>query len=142
MTNHDVYRGTVRTGRGGAVAEMSKPGGVEGLAMLTGLRVIPGTMNVLLAEPFELSRLRYFRFADADWDFHPASQGIEFTGETGVHYGRITIAGACPGVLLFWTWVPDIRRYAELASPVHLRTELGLKDGDTVFFTLDGPGPA
>ena len=132
-----VYKSIVRTGRGGAVGKMSKPGGIEGFKMLTGLEVIPGTLNIHMAEPFDLSPLKYFRFADIGWDFDPATQGIEFDGEIGMYYSRATVAGKYPAVIIFWTWVLDIHTCGELVSPQHLRTVLNLTDSDTVEFTLD-----
>jgi len=131
-----VYKCIIRTGRGGAVGEMSKPGGIEGFKILTGLEIIPGTLNVRLTEPFDLSLLKYLKFADVGWEFDPATQGIEFDGEIGMNYGRVTVAGKYPAVIIFWTWVPDVHTCGELVSPHHLRNVLGLNDGDTVEFTL------
>ena len=58
MNEEKIYRGEIRTGRGGAVGEMSKPGGLEGFQMLTGLSIIPGTLNIKLTEPFKLLEIR------------------------------------------------------------------------------------
>ena len=136
MGNPGVYKGIVRTGRGGAVSEMSKPDGIEGFRMLTGLEIIPGTLNLRLTEPFDLSLLKYLRFADVGWEFDPAAQRIDFDGEIGVYYGPVIIAKKHPGCILFFTWTGDIHRRGELVSPLHLRTILGLNDGDTVEFAL------
>jgi len=136
VDKNKVYQGTVRTGRGGAVKEMSGPDFLEGFRMFSGLEVIPGTLNIHLVEPFDLSLLKYLRFADIGWDFDPATQGIEFEGETGVHWGRTTIVGKYPGCILFFTWTSDVYTKSELVSPHHLRTVLGLNDGDVVEFTL------
>lgn len=73
-------------GRGGAVGEMSKAGGLEGFQRLTGLSAIPGTLNVKLTEPFDLSLLNYLKFADVGWEFDPTTQGLNFNGEIGVYY--------------------------------------------------------
>ncbi|MBN1176940.1 MAG: DUF120 domain-containing protein [Dehalococcoidales bacterium] len=131
-----VYKGTVRTGRGGAVKEMSAPGMLEGFKLLTGVSIIPGTLNIKLAEPIDLSLLNYLKFADIGWEFDPATQGIEHDGEIGVYYRRATVAGEYPGCLLIFTWVLNVHTNAELVSPHHLRTVLDLQDGDTVEFTL------
>jgi CTP-dependent riboflavin kinase len=135
--NTGVYKGIVRTGRGGAVSEMLKPGGLEGFQKLTGLEIIPGTLNMRLTEPFDLSLLKYLRFSDVGWEFDPATQGIDFDGEIGVYYGPVTIANKHPGCILFFTWTGDVHTRGELVSPHHLRTLLGLNDGDTVEFTLE-----
>jgi CTP-dependent riboflavin kinase len=137
MDNKRIYQGRVKTGIGGAVAEMSKPGSLEEFQWLTGLPIISGTLNVRLAEPFDLSLLKYVKFSDIGWEFDPDTQGIDYDGEIGVYYRRATIAGKYPACLLIFTWVTDIHTDAELVSPHHLRTVLGLRDGDTVEFTLD-----
>ena len=78
MEKAKVFRGIIKTGRGGAVGEMSKPGALEGFQRLTGLSIIPGTLNIRLTEPFDLSLLNYLRFADVGWEFDPATQGIQY----------------------------------------------------------------
>ena len=137
MNDKQIYQGIVKTGIGGAVEEMSKPGALEGFQRLTGLAVIPGTLNITLTEAFDHSVLSYLKFVDVGWEFDPATQGITFGGEIGVYYHRSTIAGTYPGCLLIFTWVLDINTNAELVSPYNLRSTLGLHDGDTVEFTLD-----
>lgn len=136
MNKNRVYRGIMKTGIGGAVAEMSKPGGLEGFRWLTGLDIISGTLNIDLTEPFELSLLNYVKFADIGWEFDPATQGIEYDGEIGAYYHRALVADRYPAYIVIFTWVTDIYTDAELVSPYHLRRTLGLKDGDVVEFTL------
>lgn len=141
MDRKYIYRGKVETGIGGAVGEMLKPGGLEGFQELVGLTIIPGTLNIKLSEPFDLSLLNYLRFADVGWEFDPATQGIKYEGEIGVYYRRATIANEYPACLLIFTWVTDIYIDAELVSPHHLRTVLNLQDGDIIEFTLDNNQP-
>jgi CTP-dependent riboflavin kinase len=136
MDKNKVYRGIIKTGRGGAVAEISQPGFLEGFRWLTGLTIIAGTLNIDLTEPFDLSLLNYVKFADIGWEFDPATQGIEYDGEIGVYYHRALVAARYPACLLIFTWVTDIYTDAELVSPYRLRSTLGLKDGDVVEFTL------
>ena len=131
-----LFKGTVKTGIGGAVVEMSKPGGLEDWEKLTGLRIIPGTLNLQLTKPFDLSLLRYSSFSKIGWEFDPTTQGFDFNGNIGMYYSRIIIASMYYGILVFWTWVPDLNMHAELISQVHLRTTLGLEDGDIVAFSL------
>lgn len=131
-----VYRGIVRTGRGGAVGEMSKPGVLEEFQRFTGLSIIPGTLNIKLKEPFNLSLLKYLKFADIGWEFDPATQGIEYSGEIGMYYSQAIVAGDYPIYLVIFTWVTNVDTDAELVSPHHLRTVLGVKDGDIVEFKL------
>jgi CTP-dependent riboflavin kinase len=137
MDRKYIYRGKVETGIGGAVGEMLKPGGLEGFQELVGLTIIPGTLNIKLTKPFDLSFLNYLRFADVGWEFDPATQGIKYEGEIGVYYRRATVANEYPACLLIFTWVTDIYTDAELVSPHHLRTVLNLQDGNIIEFTLD-----
>lgn len=88
-----LFKGTVKTGIGGAVFEMSNPGDLEAWETLTGLRVIPGTLNLQLTKPFNLSLLRYQSFSKIGWDFDPVTQGFDFKGDIGMYYNRIIIAG-------------------------------------------------
>ena len=134
--NLEIFKGSVKPGRGGAVAAMSKPNELQEWETLTGLRVIPGTLNLHLSEPFNLSLLKYLSFSEIGWDFDPVLQGIDFTGDIGMYYSRITIADRYPGILAFWTWVPELKTHAELISPVHLRTTMGIEDGDVINFSL------
>lgn len=136
MDKNRVYRGIIKTGIGGAVAEMSKPGGLEGFRWLSGLAIIPGTLNIDLTEPFDLSLLNYVKFTDIGWEFDPTTQGIEYDGEIGAYYHRALVAARYPACLLIFTWVTDIYTDAELVSPYHLRSTLGLKGGDVVEFML------
>jgi CTP-dependent riboflavin kinase len=115
---------------------MSKPGSLEEFRRVLGLPVIPGTLNIKLAEPFDLSLLKYVKFSDIGWEFDPATQGIYYKGEIGMYYGHVIIADKYPGCVVFFTWVTDLSTDAELISPHHLRSVLGLRDGDIVEFTL------
>jgi CTP-dependent riboflavin kinase len=133
----ELFNGTIKTGIGGAVTEMSDPNHLNDWEELTGLKIIPGTLNIQLAKPFDLALLKYISFSEIDWDFSPSAQGFNFSGEVGMFYHPITIAKKYPGVIVFWTWVPEINFHAELVSPVHLRTTIGLEDGDSIEFVLN-----
>ena len=137
MKKTQIYYGVVKTGRGGAVGEMSRPVGLEGFKKLTGLAIIPGTLNIQMTQPLDIGILNYQKFSDLGWEFNPATQGINYNGETGVYYHRTMITGKYPGCLLVFTWVTDIHHNAELVSPYHLRDVLNLSDGDLIAFTLD-----
>ncbi|MBN1161987.1 MAG: DUF120 domain-containing protein [Dehalococcoidales bacterium] len=132
-----VYRGIVKTGRGGAIAEMEQPLFTEGFKKLTGLDVISGTLNIKMVEPLDLNLLRYLKFADIGWDFDPKTQGIDYKGEIGMYYRRATVKSKYKACVLVFTWVTDIYTDVELVSPYHLRTVLKLKDGDKIKFTFD-----
>jgi len=131
-----VYRGFVKSGRGAGALEMSAPGSLEGFQRLTGLSVIPGTLNIDLTEPFDLALLNYVTFIELGWVINLSKQGIKYDGEIGMYYGRAIIADKYPACVIFWTWVDDIYTDAEVISPYHLRSTLGLQDGDIVEFRL------
>jgi len=131
-----IYRGFVRTGRGAAELDMSTPGRFEGLQRLTGLSVIPGTFNVALTEPFDLSLLNYVTFAELGWSIDLSERGIEYDGEIGAYYSRVTVADRYPACVIFFTWAGNVHTDAELISPHHLRSTLDLQDGDIVEFSL------
>jgi CTP-dependent riboflavin kinase len=138
MDKNQIYKGIVKTGWGGAFVEMSQPGFLEGFRLLTRLDIIPGTLNIDLTEPFDLSLLKYVKFSDIGWEFDPATQGIEYDGEIGAYYRRALVADRYPAYIVIFTWVTDIYTDAELVSPYHLRTVLSLQNGDVVEFTLAG----
>ena len=138
MVKKQVYWGTVNTGRGAAAGVMLETGLLECFQQLSGLPVIPGTLNIYLDRPFDLSLLGYASFADMGVpEIDLRALGLDFDGEQGAHYERVTIAGKYPGCLVFLTWVTDLTGDAELVSPHHLRSTLGLQDGDPIEFTLD-----
>jgi CTP-dependent riboflavin kinase len=136
LGRNKVYRGFVKTGRGKGALEMSDPGSLEGFQRLTGLSVIPGTLNIDLTEPFDLALLNYITFAELGWVIDLSRQGIKYDGEIGMHYGRVTVANKYPACVIFFTWVDDLYTDAELISPHHLRSTLDLQDGDIVKFRL------
>jgi len=137
MDKKQVYKGIVTTGRGAGAGVMSAPNVLEGFRQLTGLTVIPGTLNIDRTEVFDLSLLNYAPFVDLGMPpIDLAKIGIDFTGEQGLHYGQIVIATRYPGCVLSFTWIGRPGINAELVSPHHLRNTLNLQDGDTVEFTL------
>lgn len=136
MGKNKIYRGFVKTGRGAGALEMTEAGSLDEFQRLTGLSIIPGTLNIDLTEPFDLALLNYATFAKLGWAIDLSKQGIKYDGEIGMHYGRVTVANRYPAFVIFWTWVDDIYTDAELISPHHLRSTLHLQDGDIVEFTL------
>jgi CTP-dependent riboflavin kinase len=115
---------------------MAAPEAVELMRQLTGLAVVPGTLNIKMEQPFERDDLAYFRLADVGFELDLAAMGIDFVGEQGFHYGRVLVGGSYPAALLLFTWNPDTRN-GELVSPHHLRTVLGLEDGSGIEFVAD-----
>lgn len=140
MGVEQVYHGIVKAGRGAGAGEMSAAYVLERFELLLGLPVIPGTLNVDLDRPFDLSLLEYVSFAEMGFSVDLAKQCIDFHDELGMHYGRIIVADTCPAGILFLTWADDPRTHAELVSPHHLRSVLNLQNGDTVEFRLVDTG--
>ncbi len=136
MAEARVFRGRVRAGRGAATVIMSDPAVLATYGRLAGLSIIPGTLNIRLLQPFDLWRLRYVNLEEHGFKPDFARWGINYTGEMGMHTGRVLVEGRYPAGLIFFTWAPDPGLDAELVSPHHLRRRLGLQDGDTVEFTL------
>ena len=136
MDKKQVYQATVRSGRGKAVEVHSAPGVLDGIERLTGLSVIPGTFNIYLSQPFDMTLLKYASLAEMGWgDFDLSEVGIDYDGEVGVHWGRIIVADKYPACLIIPTW-RDRPLNAEMMSPHHLRNTLSVQDGDTIEFTL------
>jgi len=134
--NDKIYQGIVETGRGAAVLEMSTSGNLKMFQRFFGMPIIPGTLNLNLTEPFNYKLLNYVSFEELGWIFTPSKQGIKYDGEIGMHYGWVKIADKYPACIIFFTWVGTPHIDAEVISPYHLRTSVGLKDGDSIEFTL------
>ena len=115
---------------------MSVPGTLQGFQSLTGLSVIPGTLNIALTEPFDLALLNYVTLSELGLTIDLAKYGIEYDGETGMYYGQVTVAGTYRACVIFFTWAGNIHTDAELISPYHLRNTLNLRDGDIIEFRL------
>ena len=68
--------------------------------------------------------------------FAPSKYGIEYDGAIGMYYGPVIVADKYPACLIFFTWVGTPYIDAEVISSHHLRTSVGLNDGDIVEFIL------
>jgi CTP-dependent riboflavin kinase len=130
MEKKQVYQGTVKPGVGGAATEWSKSGVREDFQRLTGLFVIPGTLNLRLTEPIDTTGMKYVGV-----DFDPSEYGNTYKGETGIYYCPVTVAGEYPACVCIFTWI-NSKYHVELVSPYHLRTVLNLSDGDVIAFTI------
>ena len=115
---------------------MSAPGVLELAQELLGHPIVPGTLNLRLTQPFDVPLTNYLSFTESGIEINFAELGIDYDGEAGVHFGRIVIADRYPGFVICPTWVEYPSNSVELVSNYHLRSTLGLQDGDTVEFTL------
>jgi len=136
MAKKQVYQGIIRSGRGAAANAMATLGVLEGYKQLTGLSIIPGTVNITLTKPLDLTQLNYIRSADYGWELDLAKVGIEYEGEQGFHHRLILVAGQYPASIIVFNWVDDPTVDVEIVSPHHLRSALNLQDVDTIEFTL------
>jgi CTP-dependent riboflavin kinase len=122
--------GTVRPGRGLGAGRMGDRVVVEKLEELTGFPVVDGTLNVRL--PRRLERGSSWRYLAAD---EIMSDWEARTGQSGYFLAPVTVAGRYRG-LAFQAFEPGEHGYPpdqiELFCEAHLRTELGLGDGDPI----------
>ena len=102
----------------------------------TGLDIIPGTLNVLLNRPLDVSSAGYFSLTEVGLEFDLAAVGIEHEGEQGFHFWRVVVADQYPSFAICFTWVGYPYTKVELISDRHLRNTLGLEDGDSIEFTV------
>src|SRR5262245_25998733 len=122
--------GIIQPGRGLGAGLMADRAVMEKLEKLIGFTVVPGTLNVRLPRPLERGPSWRYLAADeiaSDWEAR--------TGQSGYFLALVAVAGRYRG-LAFQAVEPRERGYPpdqiELFSEAHLRTELGLGDGDTI----------
>jgi CTP-dependent riboflavin kinase len=108
---------------------------MEMLQELSGFPVVSGTLNVRLPRPLERGpRWRYMAAEEItpDWEAR--------TGQAGYFLAPVTVAGHYRG-LAFQAVEPGECGYPpdqiELFCEAHLRTELGLDDGDLIAIWLN-----
>jgi CTP-dependent riboflavin kinase len=108
---------------------------MEKLHELAGFPVVPGTLNVRLPEPLDRGSMwRYMAAADIapDWEAR--------TGQAGYYLAPVTVASRFRG-LAFQAVELEASGYPpdqiEVFCNVHLREELGLRDGDPISIRLD-----
>jgi CTP-dependent riboflavin kinase len=127
-----TYRGIVVPGRGFGAQRMAHPAVLQAAQSLTALILVPGTLNVRLPQPFDGTLTGYLTEDDlggAVWRDHaPHRQGIRF--------GEVLIAGQYRGIIFQGDEPEYPPEQVEILSDHHLRTTLGLHDGDMLAFTL------
>jgi CTP-dependent riboflavin kinase len=130
--DHDrtELNGVVQPGRGLGAGLTADPAVMRRLQELAGFPLVPGTLNVRLPRPLVRdSSWRYLAASEIapDWEAR--------TGQTGYYLAPVIIAGSYRG-LAFQAVEPDGPGYppdqVELFSEAHLRTALGLSDGDPI----------
>ena len=122
--------GTVTTGQGLGSVRMTREV-LDVLRSETGLEVLPGTLNLRLAEPVDESLLPHYLEAGAI-----APRWAEATGQAGYRWVAVMIEGRVPGVAARAIEPGYPEDLIEVVSGVHLRSELQLSDGDEVRLTI------
>jgi CTP-dependent riboflavin kinase len=122
--------GIVQSGRGLGAGLTADRVVAEKLEELTGFPVVRGTLNVRLPRPLERDpSWRYLAAAEIapDWE--------KRTGQSGYFLAPVAVAGRYRG-LAFQAVEQGEHGYPrdqiELFCEAHLRTELGLSDGDRI----------
>jgi CTP-dependent riboflavin kinase len=134
MSEQRDLSGIIEPGRGLGAGLMADRAVMEKLGDLIGFSVVRGTLNVRLPRPLERGPGWRYLGADeiaCDWEAR--------TGQSGYFLAPVAIAGRYRG-LAFQAVEPGERGYPpdqiELFAEVHLRTELGLGDGDPIAVRL------
>ena len=130
MSGGDDLSGVVQPGRGLGSELLQNPVVAERFEAIAGFVVVPGTLNVRVPVPL---------VRDARWRYVPAVEIApdwrEQTGQTGYHLVDVLVAGRYRAVA-FQADEPDGIGYPpdqiELLSETHLRSALGLADGDRI----------
>ena len=127
--------GVVERGRGLGADRTAEPHVLELLRRLAGCLIVPGTLNVRLSKDLERgSEWRYLAAPAISPRWRSA------TGQAGYHLAPVTIAGRYRGLALQADELSGSaypKDLVEVLSEVHLRTTLGLADGDHLVVTLD-----
>jgi CTP-dependent riboflavin kinase len=111
---------------------MANPTVLHAAQRLTGLILVPGTLNLRLLQPFDDLLPWYFTEADLGgnvWRDHAPNR-------TGIHCGEVLIAGRYRGVVFQGDEPEYPPAQVEIMSDHHLRAMLGLQDGDVLAFSL------
>ena len=128
----NTFRGVVVPGRGFGAQRMAQPALLHAVQRLTGLDLVPGTLNVRLSHPFAGPLPGYLTEHDLGgdvWREHaPQRQGIR--------YGKVRIAGQYRGIVFQGDEPEYPPAQVEILSDHHLRATLGLRDGAMLEFTL------
>jgi CTP-dependent riboflavin kinase len=122
--------GIIQSGQGSGAGLIADRAVMEKLENFIGFPVVPGTLNVRLPRPLEHGpSWRYLAAEEinSDWEAR--------TGQSGNFLAPVAIAGRYRG-LAFQAVEPGERGYPpdqiELFCEAHLRTELGLGDGEPI----------
>ena len=126
--------GIVQPGRGLGAGLMAARVVMEKIQELSGFPVVPGTLNVRLPGPLERGPSWRYTLPGR------SRRGRRRRPPAGCFLASVTVAGRYRG-LAFQAVEPGERGYPpdqiELFCEAHLRTELGLDDGDLIAVWLN-----
>ena len=115
-------------GRGAALLDDDRV--LDRIEELFGLRVVPGTLNVRLDAPFDRAiATSYIASSDVDpsWEAR--------TAQAGYHLMPVLVAGRYRGIAFQADEPGYPEDLLEVMCEVHLRSTLGLQDGDPITVT-------
>jgi protein-S-isoprenylcysteine O-methyltransferase Ste14 len=123
--------GVVVTGRGRGAELLADERVLDRIEEVFGLRVVPGTLNVRLSHPFDRTLpTRYVAGSDINPDWEAA------TGQAGYHLAPVLVAERYRGVAFQADEPGYPEDLVEIMCEVHLRSVLGLEDGDPFAATV------
>ena len=123
--------GVVVRGMGRGAALLDDDRVLDRIEELFGLRIVPGTLNVQLAAPFDRSRAtRYVAASEIDAGWEAA------TGQAGYHLVPVLVEGRYRGIAIQADEPDYPEDLIEIMCEVHLRSTLGLVDGDPISATV------
>ena len=124
-------------GRGRGAELLADDRVLDRIEELFGLRVVPGTLNVRLVAPFE--RTQATRYVAAS-DIGPGWGAT--IGQAGYHLAPVLVEGRYRGIAFQADEPGYPEDLVEIMCEVHLRSSLGLEDGDPIAATLALGGEA
>jgi protein-S-isoprenylcysteine O-methyltransferase Ste14 len=123
--------GVVVPGRGRGAALLADDRVLDRIEKLFGVRVVPGTLNLRLDAPFDQTRAtRYMAASDVDPGWEAA------TGQAGYHLAPVLVEGRYRGIAFQADEPGYPEDLVEIMCEVHLRSTLGLEDGDPISSTV------
>jgi protein-S-isoprenylcysteine O-methyltransferase Ste14 len=129
--------GVVVPGRGRGAELLADDRVLDRIEILFGVRVVPGTLNVRLATPFDRSgATRYVAASEVGPGWEAA------TGQAGYHLAPVLVEGRFRGIAFQADEPGYPEDLVEVMCEVHLRSTLGLEDGDPISVTVTSPGEA
>jgi len=130
-----TFSGQVVTGTGKAASFTQLQWARDQFITQLGIDPYPGTLNLLLDTPSDQTEWARLKGTDGRRVTSPNNEWCD------ARCYPIQMEGRLPGAILY----PEVPGYpenqVEIISPLHLRLELGLKDGDRFTLTVNRPLP-